>query len=120
MPLRTARALAKSPFALEKRVGVEVGRGLGPGVRVRVGARAEGAAHLGKEQPREVVLAPLEAGLQLAHLLGLAGQPESQQRKRVLVNLAPAARRELPGLGNLRVQRSRRDHLQRREEEERG
>ena len=36
LPLRTARALAKSPFALEKRVGVEVGRGLGPGVRVRV------------------------------------------------------------------------------------
>tara|TARA_B100000780_G_scaffold157545_1_gene110216 strand:- start:267 stop:386 length:120 start_codon:yes stop_codon:yes gene_type:complete len=33
LPLMTARALAKSPFALEKRE-------VGPGVRVRVGARA--------------------------------------------------------------------------------
>ena len=39
-----------------------------------------GTAHLGEEQPREVVLATLEGGLQITHLLGLAGQPESQQR----------------------------------------
>ena len=72
-----------------------------------------GAAHLGEEQPREVVLATLEGGLQITHLLGLAGQPESQQRERILVHLAPTARRELLGLDGLRVQRRRRDHLQR-------
>ena len=86
--------------------------------RLRLRERADGVR---VEQPRRVVLALLEALLQLAHLLRLRRQPEAEERQRVLVHPAPAARRQLLGLRSSdgRHERRRRRHLQRREQQQR-